>query len=328
MKSIIRADRLVRRFGATTALAGLTFEVDAGEVIGCVGPNGAGKTTLIRLLNGVLAPSEGTVSVLGLNPVADGNRLRRRTGIMTDGLTLYDRLTARQNLRFYGTLCGVEDSVLDRRIDELLDFFELTGRDSDKVGTYSTGMKQRLSIARAVIHNPDLLFLDEPTASLDPEAGRQVTDLIGRLSAKEGRTILLATHNLAEAQRLCRRVMVLKQGNLLAFEPIERLIGQMEADQTVEITLEAPAPPCLSRIAQDWPSEWVTTDDGVDLRVRIRSRADIPGIVRRIVQEGGGVVRVVPKARTLEDVYFALQRSGGQTGDRPDAVPASRGESR
>ncbi len=206
---VIETESLSRSFGPVRAVDGPTFQVYEGEVFGLLGPNGAGKTTTVRLLNGVLRPSGGRARVLGLDPVQDGCRLRQQTGVLTETPSLYERLTARENLSLFGALYGIPETKLSRRVARMLEEFGLADRADGRVGEFSKGMKQRLALARALLHEPPLLFLDEPTAGLDPEAARQVTEMIARLSRKEGRAVFLCTHNLTEAQRLCDRVAVM-----------------------------------------------------------------------------------------------------------------------
>ena len=226
----IRVRDLTRRFAENIAVDCLTFDVFPGEVFGLLGHNGAGKMTTIRLLNGVLGASAGKAQVLGFDPVRQGSALRRRTGVLTENPSLDENLTARENLTIYADLYDVPPRQVAGRVSALLDRFALADRADDKVGSYSKGMKQRLALARALLHQPALLFLDEPTSGLDPIAALEVRELIVRLSRKEGRTIVLCTHNLVEAQRLCDRVIVLERGKLLALgAPSElgsKLVGQ------------------------------------------------------------------------------------------------------
>jgi ABC-2 type transport system ATP-binding protein len=201
MMAVIEVEQLTRDFGQVKALDKLTFSVQEGQVFGMLGPNGAGKTTTVRLLNGVLTPCGGRAIVLGLDPTTQGCKLRQQTGVLTETPSLYERLTARENLAIFGALYGVPESELSRRVDELLKRFELSGRADDKVGGFSKGMKQRLALARALLHDPQLIFLDEPTAGLDPEAARQVTQLIEQLSRENGMTILSHPGELCRSSR-------------------------------------------------------------------------------------------------------------------------------
>ena len=216
---------------------GLSLEVHAGEVFGLLGHNGAGKTTTVRLLNGVLTPYGGKARVLGLDPVKDGLALRHRTGVLTEDPALDERLTARENFSYYADLYGVPRSRVPERVEELLREFGLADRADEPVGGYSKGMKQRLALARALLHEPELLFLDEPTAGLDPVAAREVHGLIRELSRVKGRTVVLCTHNLIEAQRLCHRVAVLERGTLMALGTPEELIRGLDQELQVEVEL-------------------------------------------------------------------------------------------
>ena len=221
MNPVLEVNDLKRSFGGNKAVDGITFAVEPGEVFGLLGPNGAGKTTTVRLLNGILPPSAGTARVFGMDPATDGALIRQKTGVLTETPALYERLSARENLKFFATLQNLSQPELTRRVDEMLAFFELTSRAGDKVETYSKGMKQRLALARALVHKPPLLFLDEPTSGLDPEAAQQVVDLVADLGRTDGQTVILATHNLLEAQRLCDRVAVMNKGRILALGSLE-----------------------------------------------------------------------------------------------------------
>lgn len=205
MPLVIQTDNLTRRFGSLLAVDEVFLTVAEGEIFGILGHNGAGKTTTVRLLNGVLSPSAGEVRVLGLDPATRGPELRRCTGVLTETPSLDERLTARENLEIYADLYGVPRSDVDGRIDGLLEFFGLSDRVEERVGTYSKGMKQRLALARTLLHEPDLLFFDEPTAGLDPVAARQVHELITEISHEERRTVVMCTHNLGEALGWCKK---------------------------------------------------------------------------------------------------------------------------
>ncbi|MBN2362292.1 MAG: ABC transporter ATP-binding protein, partial [Deltaproteobacteria bacterium] len=240
MAHAIEVSELVRTFGPRRAVDGVSFCVQPGEVFGLLGTNGAGKTTTTRLLNGVLRPHGGRISVLGLDPSRDGCRLRRQTGVLTETPSLYERLSARENLRVFGELYGVDERSLPGRVDGMLAFFGLSERADDPVAGFSKGMKQRLALARTLVHEPPLLFFDEPTAGLDPEAARQVKDLIAELSRSERRTVVLCSHNLDEAEHLCNRVAIMNQGRLLAEGSVEQLARQLWRSVWVDIRCRTP----------------------------------------------------------------------------------------
>ena len=309
---IIETRGLTRRFGVNLAIDHLNLQVARGEVFGFLGPNGAGKTTTVRLLNGILAPSEGEIRVAGLDPFRQGSEVRRRSGVLTESPALYEQLTARQNLQIFGTLYGVPENVLPGRVQEILERFGLKERADDKAGAYSKGMKQRLVIARALIHQPELLFLDEPTASLDPAAARQVTELIEDLSRKEGRTIFLCTHNLFEAQRLCDRVGVINKGRLLAEGTPADLASRLWRGNWIEVALAEASDGLLQAVRRVvGVVDMKTEDKRLDVLVDRLERT--PAVVQAIVGAGGSIFRVTPREHSLEEVYFELQENGGST---------------
>lgn len=307
--SIIEVNDLRRTFGDNVAVDRMTFNVKAGEVFGLLGPNGAGKTTTVRLLNGILPPSDGTARVFGFDPATQGEDIRRKTGVLTETPALYERLSARENLDFFATLQGIPESDLSRRVDEMLEFFELLSRAQDKVETFSKGMKQRLALARALIHKPPLLFLDEPTSGLDPEAAQQVNDLIAGLSRANGQTVVLATHNLFEAQRLCDRVAVMNKGKLLALGSLKELSRKLWPVTWVDITFHVkPSDHTAGSLESQRGVIQVSVDaEREALAVQVENEDVIPEVVRQLVKQGESILRVNPRDYTLEDIYFALQ---------------------
>jgi ABC-2 type transport system ATP-binding protein len=302
----IRVDGLVRTFGPGRALDGVTFDVDRGEVVGLLGHNGAGKTTAIRVLNGLLRPDAGSVTVLGLDPRTEGPAIRARSGVLTETPSLDERLTAAENLRFFAELFGVEPGLVGRRVADLLERFELTARANDRAAGFSRGMKQRLALARALLHDPELLFLDEPTAALDPVAARGVHDLIRGLAGDPQRTVVVSTHNLDEAQRLCDRVLILREGRLIASgsprELARRLVGQHRVELEVDPDKAGLA---ATTIREQQPSAAVSVDGEV-VAVNGVAREDVPGLLRRLLEAGVAVYAVTPVEPSLEDAYFAL----------------------
>jgi ABC-2 type transport system ATP-binding protein len=302
----IRVRDLTRRFAENTAVDHLSFDVFPGEVFGLLGHNGAGKTTTIRLLNGVLGASAGQAQVLGFDPVRQGSALRRRTGVLTENPSLDENLTARENLTIYADLYDVPAKHVTGRVSALLDRFALADRADDKVGSYSKGMKQRLALARALLHQPALLFLDEPTSGLDPVASLEVRELIVQLSRKEGRTIILCTHNLVEAQRLCDRVIVLEHGKLLALGAPSELGSKLVGRQTVEIEVSPDTLKLALNTRKAFPGSAEVKSEGDRLKVSGIDRQQIPAIVTQVAAAGVRIFSVTTHEPTLEDVYFAL----------------------
>ena len=287
----------------------------AGEVLGLLGPNGAGKTTTVRLLTGLIGPTEGDATIGGIDVRRDPDQVRAIVGVLTETPGLYEKLSAERNLDFFGQLHGLPRPVRTQRIERLLRLFDLWDRRADPAGTFSKGMKQKLAIARALLHEPRVLFLDEPTAALDPEAAWIVRDAIETLRAA-GRTIVLATHNLDEADRLCDRIAFIR-GAMLRVDSPERLRGGLDQRVVVELTLTAPAEPGLMASLRALPA--VRSIAGGNGRLDISlddPRADTPAVVRTAVEAGAGVIEVRQRAATLEQVYFEVMgvrpRAGGE----------------
>ena len=303
---IIAADGLTRRFGDVVAVDGLTLEIHPGEVFGFLGHNGAGKTTTVRLLNGLLAPDGGTARVLDLDPLNDGPELRRRTGVLTETPSLDERLTGRENLEIYADLYGVPRTGVPRRIESLLEGFELAHRADEKAGAYSKGMKQRLALARALLHEPDILFLDEPTSGLDPVGARRVHKLITHLSQEQQRTVLLCTHNLAEAQKLCGRVAVLEHGRLVALGTPAELARKLGRSQRLEIDMAPEGVPLALEVLQARLGILDPATENGTITVIGADRETIPDLVAALVGAGVRIYGIMPQEPSLEDVYFAL----------------------
>lgn len=318
----IETDGLTRQFAGGVGLTDLTIDVAPGEVLALLGPNGAGKTTTVRLLNGVLRPDAGSARVLGLDPANDGNRLRARTGVLTEHAGLDDRLTARENLRYAAMVRSLTGPAIESRIDDLLGRFGMDARADRPVRGASTGQRKRLGLARALLHDPEVLFLDEPTSGLDPTATRDVIELIGSLASEHGRTIVLATHFLGEAGRLADRMAVLDLGHLVAFGRPGDLAAELWDGLETSLDLgDTAAPETLTAIeAVAGVRSAVSSSDGADIRVADRSV--VPQVVSALVAIGVPVFAAVPRPPTLEDVYFEIEarRERQQAGQEPPTL--------
>ena len=298
----LQATDLGRRFGERWAVRGIHLEVRRGEVLGLLGPNGAGKTTTVRLLTALIEPSEGTAAVDGFDVRERPEDVRARVGILTETPGLYDKLTASANLDFFARLYGLDAATRAERIERYLRLFGLWERRDDVAGTFSKGMKQKLAIARALLHDPSVVFLDEPTAALDPEAAFIVREAIETLR-KGGRTIVLATHNLDEADRLCDRIAFVR-GGLLRVDSPARLRGALGA-RGLAIRLAGPASDVLLGTIRAVPG--VGAVQSVDGTVRVgieEPEAVAPAVVRAVVAAGGDVIEVRVERTSLEQIYF------------------------
>ncbi|QRK04182.1 ABC transporter ATP-binding protein [Archangium violaceum] len=300
----ISVQGVAKRFGARTAVEGLTFDVRPGEVFGLLGPNGAGKTTTVRMLTGLLQPSEGEARVWGHSVRTDGESLRRVVGLLTEQPGLYERLSARDNLRFFMKLHELDEREAWPRALAYLERFGLAGRENDPCGSFSKGMRQKLAIVRTLVHDPKVIFLDEPTSGLDPESARTVRDAVAELAA-EGRTIVLCSHNLAEVERLCTRVAVVK-GRLLAMAPLKEL---RRAGSALDVKVEGGAERFVPALAA-LPFAPNVLAEGARLRVMLEDESHAPDVVACLVGAGARVHSAVPAQRPLEEVYLELIREG------------------
>ena len=297
---MITARGLTRRFGDLVAVDRLDLDVREGEVFGFLGPNGAGKTTTVRMLAALIAPSGGEATVAGCALGRENGTLRARVGVLTETPGLYKRLSAFDNLAFFARLHGVAD--VRPAVERYLKLFELWDRRDDLAGTFSKGMRQKLAVARALVHEPSVLFLDEPTAGLDPEAARVVRDLVESLRSKE-RTIFLCTHNLDEADRLCDRVALFKTRLIKVGEPAA-LRDEMYGRRTV-VHVANYRPGLEREIALPFIHD-VEVLDGRLIVSLDDPEVDNPALVRRLV-EMGVEIRFVNELRvSLEDMYLDL----------------------
>ena len=305
---VIQISSLTRRFGETSAVDHLTLDVHAGEIFGFLGHNGAGKTTTIRLLHGILEPTSGSAKVLGLDSQTEGSAVRARTGVLTETPSLDERLTARDNLSFYADLYNIPHSAVSERVNSLLTEFELAERADEKVGGYSKGMKQRLALARALLHKPDVLFLDEPTTALDPVAARHVNTLVETLARREGCTVFLCTHNLVEAQKLCDRVAVMQHGKLVAWGTPSELTRQYVRRLEVELEVDPLQTGLALETLQQVPQLTIGApkQENDILSMTLSGRDCIPELLSLLVQHKVRVYRLAPQEANLEEVYFAL----------------------
>ena len=287
--------------GGKTAVADMSLTLEQGEVFGFLGPNGAGKTTTVKVLNGMLQPSEGTCQVFGEDPGRSPEKVHAVSGVMTEHAQMYNNLTGMQNLMFYGAMFGIGEESRKRARD-LLQQLELADASGQKLSAYSTGMRQRLSIARALMHQPKILFLDEPTSGLDPESAHNVNQMILALAKDKGMTIFLCTHQLRYAQEICTRYGLIDEGRLLIAGTLEELRAGVNSGLQVRIRTDR-MPDALAGRQEGRPG---MRTDVQDIILEIGSEEEIPYIVSRIVESGGRVYHVSAKQPSLEDIYFAL----------------------
>ncbi|MCC6618095.1 MAG: ABC transporter ATP-binding protein [Chloroflexi bacterium] len=308
---MIEVAGLGKRFRSLTAVRDLEFVVGDGEIFGILGPNGAGKTTTVRMLAGLIAPSAGRARINGHELGIDSQRIRAVTGILTESPGLHDKLTARQNLGYYGRLYGLRGRELQAAVERYLGVVGITDAADRRVGGFSKGMRQKVAIARALLHEPDVLYLDEPTSALDPSAAKSIRDFVATLR-DAGRSIIVCTHNLDEAERLCDRIGIMR-GTLLALDTPARL-RRGNGNATVRVDLVgARRPESFMDLMASLP--FVTAARPLDgtLRVEVRDpRGDNPELVRALVEAGARITGVSEEAATLEQVYLDLVGEAGE----------------
>jgi ABC-2 type transport system ATP-binding protein len=305
-ESIIHTEHLCRSFGSLTAVDDLSMDVPAGIVFGFLGPNGAGKTTTIHLLLGLLEPSQGRARVMGFDTRSQADEIRNKSGALLEFSGLYERMSAEDNLDLYGRIYHMPGSERKARAKELLTHLDLWDRRKEKVGKWSRGMKQKLAVARALFHHPPLLFLDEPTAGFDPVAASALHTDLTSLVTREGVTVFLNSHNLAEVEKLCAQVGVIRNGKLIAIGPLDELrlgkgghqieiIGRDFNEKTLTFLLARPE---VGRAEIQFNR----------LLVELRSGSEMGTLVTLIEQSGARVEEIRRSGASLEDLFLALMR--------------------
>jgi ABC-2 type transport system ATP-binding protein len=282
----IVADQLTKRFGSFVAVDEVSFRVNRGEVYGWLGPNGAGKTTTIRMLLGLLKPTSGQARVIGFDPAREAKRMQEKVGYMSQLFTLYNDLTAHENIRFYGQAYGLYGRELRRREEEIMEMAGLRGRESALTSELSGGWKQRLALGCAIVHRPQVLFLDEPTAGVDPISRRQFWELIYRM-AEDGVTVLVTTHYMDEAE-LCQRVAFLSEGKLIALDTPDQLKATEMRGQILEVNTADP-------------------ERAMKVLERARDRGELP--IDEVAFYGAQLHAVVPDAEAFKGQIGTLLES-------------------
>ncbi|MBV9357375.1 MAG: ATP-binding cassette domain-containing protein [Chloroflexi bacterium] len=300
----IALDQLTKRFDGFTAVDRLSLQVEAAEIFGLLGPNGSGKTTTVNMISGLSRPTSGGVRVLGRDVVADPRSVRRLLGVVPQETALYEELSAEANLQFHGDLFDVPPARLRQRIRELLDLVRLTDRRTARVATYSGGMKRRLALARALLHDPQLLYLDEPTLGVDVQSRRALWDHILELRAT-GKTVLITTNYLEEASALCDRVAILDHGHLVAVDTPTSL-SRRYGDTVLDLVLDPrPAGSLLAELRQIHGVSRVTTEDGV-VSITLADAPAATGDIVTLVSRQARVVSINQHQPDLEDVFLQL----------------------
>lgn len=294
---LIELTHVAKGFAGRPVLTDLSFSVQPGEITGFLGPNGSGKTTTVRLMNGVITPDGGQIRIGGYDPSCDGEAVRRMSGILTESAGLYPNMTGLENLRFFDDLYGVAER---ERPEELLAEFGLSDAAHRRVGTYSTGMKKRLGLAKALLHRPEVLFLDEPTNGLDPEGIRLVLDYIRQLNERSGTTVIICSHLLQQLELVCHRYLFLNGGRVVE----QGTLAELEARYFPTVTVEVETDLCL--VDGQYRGVRATQLGPGRVAFELPGRQAVPELLRSLAQEAS-VYSATPVSRNLESLYFAIQ---------------------
>lgn len=319
MENIIETSHLTKQYGSKTAVNDLNLSIRKGEVFGLLGPNGAGKTTTILMLLGLTEPTKGTASIAGCDCTRNPLGVKSNVGYLPDNVGFYPDMTGRQNLRFTGRLNGLGKKELEERIDQLLERVGMTDAADKKAGTYSKGMRQRLGIADVLIKDPQVIIMDEPTLGIDPEGMRVLLNMIRELSVKDGRTVLISSHQLQQIQQVCDRVGIFVDGSLIACGTLPELEAKIQKNGTYE--LEADVEPCDDKILG-----MLAAQDGVlniakdGRRFMITSRQDIrPQLTRFLGENGYTIMHLHQRGGDLDEIYRRYFEKAGQINENNES---------
>jgi len=315
---MIEVRDLTKKFNGFTAVDHVTFDVKNSEVFGLLGPNGAGKTTIIRMLSTLTRPTEGTARIGGYDIVKQDNKVRQLIGLVSEKMIMYDRLTAEENLRFFGKLYNIPKTLLNQRTDELLGLVQLSKWKNSKVGTFSTGMRQRMNVIRALLNMPKVLFLDEPTLGLDPQSTVEVREFIKKINKENKTTIILTTHMMNEADRLCDRIGIIDHGKIDTLDTSTNLKKLVSGDDATVLKLEIPnltkkmvtaiqALDCIKSVSQENASH---------LKIHATGDEAFDTIVDAVRAEKAKINSVENLQPTLEDVFLHI--TGREVRDKAD----------
>ena len=321
----IRCENLTKKFGDFTAVDSISFDVKKGEIFGFLGPNGAGKSTTIRMLCTLSAPSGGSATVAGFDIVKGHKQVREHIGLVSEKLIMYNDLTARENLKLFGKLYSLPSDVVNKRIEELLSYVRMEKWADARIGSFSTGMKQRINVIRALVNQPEILFLDEPTLGLDPQSTAEIRDLTKKINDEHGTTIILTTHMMAEADMLCDRIGIIDKGKIVALDTSPNLKKLVTGTDSVTLEIDMPnITPAIIDALKSLPCVGSTIQES-ETRVKVRASGDesFDLIIDAIRKNGGKVKAARNMEPSLEDVF--LQITGREVRDQVSDTMAHTG---
>ncbi|MCX6667646.1 MAG: ATP-binding cassette domain-containing protein [Euryarchaeota archaeon] len=306
--SAIEISHLKKVFGDFAAVDDVSFSVKKGEIFGLLGPNGAGKSTIIRMLCTLSRPTKGSATVAGYDIVKQDGKVREHIGLVSEKMIMYDQLTARENLKLFGKLYNIPKDLLNKRIGELLSFVRMEKWTDNRIDTFSTGMKQRINVIRALVNQPKILFLDEPTLGLDPQSTAEIRELIRRINAENGTTIILTTHIMVEAEILCKRIGIIDHGKIVALDTpanLKKLVSGTETS-AFEIEISNLEPGMMSSLQSLSSVKSLVQEDPTHLTVRANGNDSFDVIIDNLRKNGAKILMVKNLEPTLEDVFLHL----------------------
>ena len=306
--SAITLAEVNKKLGHREVLKSVSFAVEPGDIFGYLGPNGAGKTTTIRIILGLFRPDAGKVSLLGQDVTVD--ETRKHVGFVLESDGLYDNMSAYENITYYAQVYGV--SKMAAMTERVIGLVRLTDRARDKVSAYSKGMRQRLALARAMVHNPDILILDEPTAGVDPSGQIEVRQIILDMAHKEGKTIFLSSHNLDEVQRICNRIALIDRGEIKLYGELDQLQRRMGRGEVMIETREPVSEPILAELARMPEIDIQSRKNRTVVLTLGKGGADVSDVISFLTQRGARIEQVVRRDASLEEIYTTILREAEQ----------------
>ncbi len=316
--NIIEVKNLTKNFGKFTAVDDISFNVKKGEIFGLLGPNGAGKSTTLRMLSTLSRPTKGNATIGGYDTVKNDTEVRKLIGIVSEKMIIYNRLTAKENLWFFGSLFNIPKDTLTKRIDELLELVNLTKWKDAQVGTFSTGMRQRMNVVRALLNMPQVLFLDEPTLGLDPQSSVEIRDFIKKLNQEQGTTVIITTHMMVDADLLCDRIAIVDHGKIIALDTSTNLKKIISGADTMIIRLEIAnlTPGMLASIKALECVDAVTQENSMQLHTIVHGADAFDNIIDAVRKGNGKITSMANLQPTLEDVFLHI--TGHEVRDSAD----------
>ena len=317
-ESIIEVKNLTKMFNKFTAVDDISFDVKKGEIFGLLGPNGAGKSTTLRMLSTLARPTKGTATIGGFDIVKNDTEVRKLIGIVSEKMIMYNRLTAKENLWFFGSLFNLPKDLLTKRVDELLELVQLTKWKTAQVGTFSTGMRQKMNVIRALLNMPQVLFLDEPTLGLDPQSSVEIREFIKKLNRERGTTVIVTTHMMVDADLMCDRIAIVDHGKIVALDTSANLKKLISGADTTIISLELAnlTPELITAIRTLDCVDAVNQENSRHLRIIVHGSEAFDSVIDKVRSLNGKIDSMQNLQPTLEDVFLHI--TGHQVRDSAD----------